>query len=278
MAMPCLSLLQPSTWDTYSSAVTQTSNGTWYLHARVTDTAGNTATKYFGPYRIDKTAPSGVFTPSSCDWNKNIQVIFTPSDSGGSQMQHWRYALSSDNGSTWDSWGSYITGNTTGTINISTSGEWKIKTELTDNAGNTATVYSGTYKIDNIAPTISAQPPNRDWDDKPATVTLNFSDSGGSGLAIKQYAWIVDTVVPETWENYTVPVTQSMAGKWYLYAKAIDNAGNIAIECFGPYIVDGLKHIAVTPCFDILSANDFLFTPDSENRLSKSDLPSTGLL
>jgi murein DD-endopeptidase MepM/ murein hydrolase activator NlpD len=44
----------PTTWSNYTGPVTQSSIGEWYLHARATDIAGNTATKYFGPYRINE--------------------------------------------------------------------------------------------------------------------------------------------------------------------------------------------------------------------------------
>ena len=50
----------PSSWTDYTEAVRQSSEGTWYLHARATDKAGNVVTQYFGPYRIDKTAPNHV--------------------------------------------------------------------------------------------------------------------------------------------------------------------------------------------------------------------------
>jgi murein DD-endopeptidase MepM/ murein hydrolase activator NlpD len=44
----------PTTWSNYTGPVTQSSVGEWYLHARATDIVGNTATKYFGPYKINE--------------------------------------------------------------------------------------------------------------------------------------------------------------------------------------------------------------------------------
>ncbi|MDU2121938.1 MAG: hypothetical protein E7E64_05325, partial [Clostridium celatum] len=49
--------------------------------------------------KIDKTKPSGVFTPDSKIWTKdNITVSFNPSDNL-SGVKQWRYAISNNNGS-----------------------------------------------------------------------------------------------------------------------------------------------------------------------------------
>ena len=48
----------PANWEVYlSGPLTQTNNGSWYLHLRAEDNAGNVVTMVYGPYRLDKNIP-----------------------------------------------------------------------------------------------------------------------------------------------------------------------------------------------------------------------------
>ena len=231
----------PSSWSNYSSAVKQSSNGTWYLHAKVTDNAGNSTTTYFGPYRIDKTAPTTpTITVSPTTWtNGTVTVtIKAGTDSGGSGVSKTEYRI---NGGSWKTYSS--------AFSITDQGTHKIEARTVDKAGNTSPIASATAYIDKTAPTITANPSSRSWDDKPVTVTLNYSDSGGSGLKEKLYAWSQSTQTPASneWKTYSTAVTQESPGTWYLHAKATDNAGNQRVSYFGPYVIDGLRYIEVIP-------------------------------
>ena len=231
----------PSSWSDYSSAVKQSSNGTWYLHAKVTDNAGNSTTTYFGPYRIDKTAPTTpTITVSPTTWtNGTVTVtIKAGTDSGGSGVSKTEYRI---NGGSWKTYSS--------AFSITDQGTHKIEARTVDKAGNTSPIASATAYIDKTAPTITANPSSRSWDDKPVTVTLNYSDSGGSGLKEKLYAWSQSTQTPASneWKTYSTAVTQESPGTWYLHAKATDNAGNQRVSYFGPYVIDGLRYIEVIP-------------------------------
>ena len=231
----------PSSWSNYSSAVKQSSNGTWYLHAKVTDNAGNSKTTYFGPYRIDKTAPTTpTITVSPTTWtNGTVTVtIKAGTDSGGSGVSKTEYRI---NGGSWKTYSS--------AFSITDQGTHKIEARTVDKAGNTSPIASATAYIDKTAPTITANPSSRSWDDKPVTVTLNYSDSGGSGLKEKLYAWSQSTQTPASneWKTYSTAVTQESPGTWYLHAKATDNAGNQRVSYFGPYVIDGLRYIEVIP-------------------------------
>lgn len=44
-------------WQDYSAAIALNSKGTWYIHAKVADNAGNTVYESFGPYVINNSAP-----------------------------------------------------------------------------------------------------------------------------------------------------------------------------------------------------------------------------
>ncbi|AEE97566.1 Peptidase M23 [Mahella australiensis 50-1 BON] len=247
--------IQPSTWLNYSSATTQPVTGSWYLWAKATDIAGNVIIKCFGPYKIDKVLPLVSFAPNSSSWDDSVTVTITPTDSGGSGLDKWRYVVSSDNGLTYGSWSSYYTGIETVTLN--TSAIYKLKVEVYDKAGNVNTLYSGSYNIDSEPPDISADLPSRNWGNTNVTVTLTYTDTGGSGLSTKQYAWSTSTATPTTWTDYTTAVTQTAEGTWYLHAKATDAAGNVKTQYFGPYKIDKtLPTITANP-----SSRDWEETP-----------------
>jgi len=231
-----------SGWTNYSSGnLTQSNNGTWFLYLRATDTAGNTTTERFGPYQIDKIAPSPpTITVNPSTWtNGTVTVTITPgTDSGGSGVLRTEYRI---NGGSWTTYSSSFT--------ITTQGTHTIEAITVDVAGNPSPVASKTAYIDKTLPEITANPPNREWSDSPVTVTLNYTDTGGSGIKDKLYAWSNTTEPPadDKWTIYNEPVTQEAPGSWYLHVKATDNAGNQKVTYFGPYIVDKLQYIEVIP-------------------------------
>ena len=114
-----------------------------------TDNAGNSATATFSPIKIDKTAPSVVYTSQAPDanaagWNKtDVTVTFTASDS----LSGFAPSGSSK----------------TDTNSSSTEGNPVVvgSPAFTDVAGNTAAAGAATHslKIDKTAPTISNEGP-----------------------------------------------------------------------------------------------------------------------
>lgn len=228
-------------WNLWSSYIVGDVNGfinltgqyVWKIEVEITDNANNIGTIQSGSYQIDTTVPTGVFTPNSKPWtNSNIVVSFTPQDSGGSGLKQCRYATSSDNGVTWGAWGSYILGNNTATITLSSESEWKIKAEVTDNASNISTFISGTYQIDLTAPTIVFSP-NGDAVPKlihDVVVTATDIRSGVAPASLK-YVWSDSTITPITgWASFNNGDTVSytgVTGSYYLHIQASDNSGNV---------------------------------------------------
>jgi murein DD-endopeptidase MepM/ murein hydrolase activator NlpD len=231
----------PSSWTNYSFPVTQSSEGIWYLHAKAVDMAGNIVTVCFGPYKIDKTLPIVSASPATGGWsNTPITVTLTYSDGGsGLRIRQYAWSTSTVTPSTWNNYTSPVT--------QSGEGIWYLHVKAADVAGNVYTGYFGPYKIDRTAPAVSASPPSREWGDTPVTVTLTFSDSGGSGIKDKLYSWSTNTNTPTEWNNYEAPVTQATPGVWYLHVKVTDTAGNVTTTYFGPYTIDELKYIEVIP-------------------------------
>lgn len=231
--------------------VTQSTQGSWYLHMEAFDAVGNSFYRMRGPYNIDKTPPSGVFNPNTHSWtNKDVSVTFDPSDTGGSGVKQWRYRVSTNNGSTYGSWSGYITGDTNGMIVLKDTGSNRIQAEIQDNAGNIGTVTSGTYYIDKIAPVVNANPATLTSYD-PITVTLTAADTGGSGLKQTNYKWTTTTAKPAsgwliaTAGSFSTTLSDD-SSEFYLHVEAFDNAGNSTYRVFGPYKYESLKITGVT--------------------------------
>ena len=131
-------------------------NGSHRVYVYAYDNAGNRRGSGWVYAYVDKTAPSGTFSPNSQSWTKNnVSTVFNPSDTGGSGVYRWRYRTSSNGGSTYGGWSGYINGDTNSTITLSSTGNWKINSVVTDNANNSGSIYSGLYQIDKVAPAIN---------------------------------------------------------------------------------------------------------------------------
>jgi hypothetical protein len=221
----------PSSWSSYTGAVTQSSNGVWYLHARAVDNAGNETIEYFGPYRVDKTAPSIIANITERGWaSENVTVALTYTDlESGISAREYAWSTNTTTPSSWNNYSSPVT--------QSLDGVWYLHARAVDNSGNVTTECFGPYRIDKTSPSITANPSSRGWDNTDVSVTLTFSD-GQSGVKTRQFAWSTSTSTPSAWSNYTSAVTQGSNGVWYLHARTEDNAGNITVEMFGPYRVD----------------------------------------
>jgi hypothetical protein len=95
---------------------------------------------------VDTTPPQASFSPNSSGWtSNNVSVTVNRSDPNGSGVDRWRYRLSSNNGGSYGNWSAY---NPSGTINLNSSGQWKIRVEISDKVGNSRVYDSGTYNID----------------------------------------------------------------------------------------------------------------------------------
>ncbi|HQE11033.1 MAG TPA: hypothetical protein PLN60_11080, partial [Bacillota bacterium] len=229
-----------------SSRIMQKSeDGEWYLEVEASGPGGKT-TKRFGPYRIDKTPPTVKADPSSRAWNtSNVSVSLTFSDSGGSGFKRQRVAWSTSTstpGSGWTSWSS----STSRTASQSSNGVWYLHVQAEDNAGNRRSTYFGPYRIDKTPPTVKADPSSRAWNTSNVSVSLTFSDSGGSGFKRQRVAWSTSTSTPgsgwTSWSSSTSrTASQSSNGVWYLHVQAEDNAGNRRSTYFGPYRIDKVK-------------------------------------
>ncbi|HHV60770.1 MAG TPA: hypothetical protein GXX49_10880 [Clostridiaceae bacterium] len=230
--------------DTCNYAVSL--NGTYNFV--IEDNAGNTCTVSVSVSNIDDIYPSGVFSPDNSSWtNDTVNVAFYPSDAGGSGIDKWRYRVSTDNGSGWGSWSSYITGGAGGNIPLNRDGIYKIQAEVVDRAGNIATITSGTYYIETVLPEGKFLPNAYEWTNDVLKIIFDPEDSGGSGL----YRWRYRTSNNNggnygSWSDYFYGDTSgniflTQEGLWKIQAEVYDNAGNSQTITSGTYCIDMSK-------------------------------------
>lgn len=136
-----------SGWSTITSGSTilQTQEGSWYLHVKAIDNAGNTRNTYYGTYKIDKTDPQISVDSASRTYSKNpVSVTITATDAGGSNLTDLDYAWSQDTTTPVSGWTSINSGDTVSQDKV---GSWYLHVRATDGAGNGKSTYYGDYKI-----------------------------------------------------------------------------------------------------------------------------------
>ena len=147
----------PSSWSSNIASVNGTitinTEAEKYLHIIAEDNVGNiTSDNIFGPYYIDRTAPSINANPQNCDWTQETQVQVNFTD-GGAGFKQYRYAIT-DSRDAPTTWSDYIT-KSTDTIVINTETEKYLHIMAEDNVENvTADNVTGPYLIDRTNPTI----------------------------------------------------------------------------------------------------------------------------
>ena len=136
----------PSSYSDYSGAIDFSSEGTFYIHYKGVDGAGNSTNGYFGPYRLDKTAP-GDFSLSVSDiTSSSITVSGSTSDdvSGMHNTEPYQFAIDG----TYDTWENNTTKAHTGLV---PNKSYSFKMKARDNAGlttETAEINKYTLALD----------------------------------------------------------------------------------------------------------------------------------
>ena len=138
----------------------QLADGSWYLHVRTRDVAGNwnAGASHFGPYKIDTTPPtdptvtSASHTPNAWSVNPSVVVSWSgASDGAGSGVAGYSIL--------WDAAASTLPDTTVDTTGATASssrpdGVTYFHLRTKDVAGNwTSTVHFGPLKIDTTPPT-----------------------------------------------------------------------------------------------------------------------------
>lgn len=216
-----------------SNNLTQTVAGVWYMHATAYTTEGQSAYNYFGPYQIDKTAPTIIPVKTGGVSSTPVTVAVTIADTGGSMIKDVKYRWTNTSTKPTSGW-TVTNGSFSATQNQDNI--WCLHIEATDNAGNiTYTMVSVPY----IA--INANPTNLSWQNTNAVVNLIATITKGAFSKIN-YRWTNSTTKPTaSWASSAstyINTIQSSTGIWYLHAEAYVTGGQSKYIYFGTYQID----------------------------------------
>lgn len=148
-------------------------SGTYYIHAKVYDQAGNWQLVRGGPYLLDSVAPTGTIEiPAEQTNNKGVPVELTASDIHGPLDMR----LSVNGGSTWGSWEPFASAKT---VTIpETEGTRTISVQYRDAAGNISQTYSDTVIYDVTKPiAVKITYSTTQLTNQSVTATLQASDN-----------------------------------------------------------------------------------------------------
>ena len=200
-------------WDNGSTSAA-IPEGTHNITVTVTDNAGASDSKTWGPFDMDTVAPTITPTfPATNTWlNGNPAISYTVTDATSGVQS---VAILWDNGAT---------------TAVIPEGKHSVTITATDNAGNTSAPQTGgPFWVDNTAPSITAAltPPvpngANGWYTVKPTLTLNAGDTSGSG--VQGLTISIDGKAPAA---YTAPVAITGDGAHTYQGWATDNAGNTA--------------------------------------------------
>jgi len=207
------------------STLTQSTGiGNYYLHVRGVDNSGNEEIRRTNVFKLDNALQSIVFEPNGNNtYEKSQSSRVTVNDSlSGVATSEYQWSTSSATPS--GGWIAFVNGST---LTQSTgSGNYYLHARGVDNAGNEEFRRTSVFRLDNtnpIAPTLNL---DESWinGDRKFTVTDGFD--ADSGIQKLQYK-----IGTGAWTDYAGETTAlTTTGQVTVYARAIDNAGNISSE------------------------------------------------
>ncbi|MBM7717576.1 LPXTG-motif cell wall-anchored protein [Bacillus thermophilus] len=217
-------------WTTYKTPFTVEEAGEHDLYARTVDKAGNVGAESQSTVKIDRTKPLAPKISLSEDgWiNEAVEVAIAAGEPGPSGVAETQYKV----GSTGE-WVTYKT-----PFKIEEAGEHDIYARTVDKAGNVGAESQSTVKIDRtkpLAPKISLSEDG--WINEAVEVTIAAGEPGPSGVAETQYK------VGESgkWTTYQTPFTVEEAGEHDIYARTVNQAGNVGAESQSAVKIDRTK-------------------------------------
>lgn len=132
-------------------------------------------------------------------------------------------------------------------------GTYEVILKVQNNAGLWSEEFKRTIVItgDNVKPDAIFDKTRQDWTNQNITVTITFSDDGGSGFNSQRYAVTNSPTFPTSgwsaWDSSTTrTITITNEGRWYIHVEARDNAGNVMQRTMGEYQIDKTPPAAPT--------------------------------
>lgn len=221
-----------------------TANGAYRFE--VEDNAGNIREGGINIAEIDKVAPLVSLNPDGSNTYKqshstrlNIQDL-----QSGIKAAEYRWTNSSSfptsNFSKVSHGDSLTTPNSTGKHYLHIRAE--------DNAGNVTEFTSNVFNVDRTNPEVTFETNGSTTYRKEQSTKVEVSDSGGSDVDGDklEYAWSTSgSSTPTTWSkltnNGTIKTEPTYTGRYYLWVKALDKAGNSTTATSNVFYVDNTK-------------------------------------
>ncbi|RST59554.1 hypothetical protein D5F11_012070, partial [Siminovitchia terrae] len=203
-------------WKTYKDAFTLTESGEHTVYARTVDQAGNIGETSESIVKIDRTQPSAPkIELSKTGWtNTPVEVEITDGKPGPSGVSKTEYKIGSTG--TWKTYKDVFT--------LTESGEHTVYARTVDQAGNIGETSEAVVRIDQIqpgAPKIKLS--KTGWTNTPVEVEITNGKTGPSGVSKTEYK-VGST---GTWKTYKDAFTLTESGEHTVYARTVDQAGNI---------------------------------------------------
>ena len=205
--------------------------GTYYLYVKVDDEYLYQSQAFI----VGEEKIAIAIKTSTTEWtNKDITATITYPDVTTNSTRKAGYGTTLANAQTASN------SATAPTTSVTVSANGYVFATATDSAGNVVTSSKQITNIDKTLPTVTLSPNGGSYA-KPtsgnATIKtkITASDTGGSGLKTLEYAWSTsNTTEPTTYTTFTngatVSKTDCTTGKYYLWTRVYDNAGNRATK------------------------------------------------
>lgn len=206
-------------WITYDYiGVLIIESGNTKISARTVDNAGNVSDEVNEIVRIDKIGPlSPKMITNSSDWVKDFVLIeLEPNEEERNEVEIESFEYKEDDGA----WVTYEQ-----QIIISKEGLTNVYARATDKLGNIGLESSIVVKVDRTppeSPEISVS--NEDWTSDDVIVAITEKDDDLSGVKETQYKINIDG----EWLKYEDEIIVSQEGSHSIFARTIDNVGNIS--------------------------------------------------
>ena len=212
---------------TSATVTTRQTSGTWYLHARATNSDGRTATAYKSvtiPATGSNTyaAPDLTVNANNSSWAKTRNITVTRSPANATVK------VKTPEGDSETVTGSSYTAETNGVYTFT----------LTCNNGETVTRQAVVSRLDNDAPTIAINDLTNLTHADQVTLTFSVTD-GGSGVKTVTAKWNDrDAALTNNGDGTYTTTCPDTTGSWKLTATAADKAGNSSKKVSATYTVN----------------------------------------
>ncbi|WP_186785982.1 fibronectin type III domain-containing protein [Paenibacillus agilis] len=218
--------LPDSSWVAGDSAsYVTTANGSFSFATK--DNAGNISSHVYQVSNIDKTGPDApIISINPSGWtNDKVTVTLTHGSDPQSGVRKSQYKIGTSG-----AWKEYIV-----PFTVSTEGSTEIFAQTIDNVGNIGPQSTASTKVDKsgpASPTIILSDTN--WTKDAVAFTIENGADELSGIAKSQYK-IGSTGV---WMDYDPPVSISFEGVTEVYARTLDQVGNVSPSVMSTIHID----------------------------------------